>query len=77
MAKGKTTVFFCNECGYESAKWMGQCPVCKAWNTFVEETVSVASKGMGGAAKPVYTQTSHSRGRPIQIYALDFDVHIP
>ena len=31
----------------------------------------------GGAAKPVYTQTSHSRGRPIQIYALDFDVHIP
>ena len=55
MAKGKTTVFFCNECGYESAKWMGQCPVCKAWNTFVEETVSVASKGMGGAAKPVST----------------------
>ena len=35
MAKGKTSVFFCQECGYESAKWMGQCPACKEWNTFV------------------------------------------
>ena len=38
MAKGRpSTVFFCSECGYESSKWMGQCPVCKAWNTLVEE----------------------------------------
>ena len=41
MAKAKkSTVFFCQECGYESIKWMGQCPGCKAWNSFVEETVS-------------------------------------
>ena len=41
MAKAKkSTVFFCQECGYESSKWMGQCPGCKAWNSFVEETVS-------------------------------------
>ena len=39
MAKGKTTVFFCQSCGYESSKWMGQCPGCREWNTFVEETV--------------------------------------
>lgn len=40
MAKGKTTtVFFCQSCGHESAKWMGQCPACREWNTFVEETV--------------------------------------
>lgn len=39
MAKAKKTVFFCQECGYESPKWMGQCPGCKSWNTFVEETV--------------------------------------
>ena len=52
MARGKTAaVFFCQECGHESAKWMGQCPGCKAWNTFVEERVSVSAKGMGGAAK--------------------------
>ena len=36
MAKARTTVFFCKECGYESAKWMGQCPSCHTWNTFVE-----------------------------------------
>ena len=39
MPKGKTTVFFCQECGYESSKWMGQCPACKEWNTFVEEVI--------------------------------------
>ena len=38
MAKNKT-VFFCKECGYESAKWMGQCPGCREWDTFVEEPV--------------------------------------
>lgn len=38
MAKEKAkTVFFCQECGYESAKWMGQCPACRSWNSFVEE----------------------------------------
>lgn len=44
MAKSKT-VFFCQDCGHESSKWLGQCPACKAWNTFVEETVKAAPKG--------------------------------
>lgn len=39
LAKKDTLVYFCNECGYESAKWMGQCPACKAWNSLVEEKV--------------------------------------
>ncbi len=44
MAKSKaSTVFFCQNCGYESTKWMGQCPGCKEWNSFVEETVSKTS----------------------------------
>lgn len=38
MAKNKT-VFFCKECGYEASKWIGQCPGCKQWDTFVEEPV--------------------------------------
>lgn len=47
MAKGKlTTVFFCQECGHESSKWLGQCPACKAWNTFVEETVNKTSSAV-------------------------------
>lgn len=63
MAKGKnTTIFFCQNCGYESAKWMGQCPGCKEWNTFVEEPVAAKMKtssrsaGMGAfseRSKPV------------------------
>lgn len=40
MAKGKSiSVHFCQNCGYESAKWLGQCPGCREWNTFVEETI--------------------------------------
>nr|WP_294525065.1 DNA repair protein RadA [uncultured Blautia sp.] len=48
--KNKKIVFFCQECGYESAKWMGQCPGCKAWNTFVEEPVSTVKKSTGTTA---------------------------
>jgi DNA repair protein RadA/Sms len=44
MAKGKKTVYFCQNCGYESGKWMGQCPACREWNTFVEE---IAPKSTG------------------------------
>lgn len=47
MAKGKTTVFFCQNCGYETAKWMGQCPGCHEWNTFVEEMIDKKSAGKG------------------------------
>ena len=39
MAKKAKTVFVCQECGSESSKWVGQCPVCHAWNTMVEEKV--------------------------------------
>ena len=61
MAKTKATVFFCQECGYETSKWMGQCPGCKEWNTFVEEIVDKKMLNSSGkmksdkvmAAKPV------------------------
>ena len=49
MAKGKKTVFFCQNCGHEESKWFGQCPACKEWNTFVEEKVTV-SRGSTSAA---------------------------
>lgn len=38
MAKTKSA-YFCQSCGYESAKWLGKCPSCNAWNTFVEEVI--------------------------------------
>lgn len=42
MAKAKKSVFFCQNCGHEERKWLGQCPMCKEWNTFVEEKVTSA-----------------------------------
>ena len=45
MAKKNTTVFVCNECGYESSKWLGKCPACNNWNTFVEEKAIVTASG--------------------------------
>lgn len=50
---GKSSLFFCSECGHESAKWVGQCPACKQWNTMTEAPVA---KGRGlrksGDARP-------------------------
>ncbi len=58
------TVFFCQNCGYESSKWMGQCPSCKEWNTMVEEVVKPQAKnartGLGAATAP-------DKGRHTQI----------
>lgn len=47
MAKGKKTVYFCQNCGHEETKWLGQCPACKEWNTFVEEKVIASSVTSG------------------------------
>ncbi|MBQ9997476.1 MAG: AAA family ATPase, partial [Clostridia bacterium] len=38
------TIFFCTECGYESAKWLGKCPGCNSWNTMVEQRVTKTTK---------------------------------
>ena len=45
MAKDKTA-FVCNSCGYDSPKWIGRCPSCGEWNTFVEVRL-----GKGGDTK--------------------------
>ncbi len=55
MAKSKT-VFICQECGYESSGWLGKCPACMQWNTFVEERMTIQTKAVSGQecmARPV------------------------
>lgn len=47
MAKAKTK-FVCQECGYQTPKWMGRCPDCGAWNTLVEEVVADAPEKKAG-----------------------------
>lgn len=63
MAKVKT-VFFCKECGNESPKWIGHCPGCGAWNSYVEETV-VTGKDSKSVAKDV--DLAHFKSKPIPI----------
>lgn len=68
MAKGKiTTVFYCQNCGYESSKWMGQCPGCREWNTFVEEKVS-AKTSAGHLSGGISSMTGgQSAGKPSKL----------
>lgn len=48
MSKAKKTIFVCNECGYESPKWLGKCPECNSWNSFYEEKISDSKNPNGG-----------------------------
>ena len=47
MPKAKT-IFFCQNCGFESSKWMGQCPACTEWNSFAEEPQTSTKKTAAG-----------------------------
>lgn len=87
MATKIKTVFFCQSCGYESSKWMGQCPGCKEWNSFVEETIkpSVMGKsgkttkgiGIGGYGNSGDTQSKPMKLSEITLNEEDrFDTHI-
>ena len=72
MAKAKNTAFFCKECGYESAKWFGQCPACKEWNTLVEEPVSKpkSAKRIAGTSQRA---AASSAPVPVEINSVSFE----
>ena len=57
MAKSKIA-YFCQSCGFESPKWLGKCPSCQQWNTFVEEVIE-----KGNAAVPAWKPASTSQQR--------------
>jgi DNA repair protein RadA/Sms len=64
MAKTKT-LYFCQNCGHESPKWLGRCPACQQWNTFVEETVvktPAAQRYSGTPVKPLLLHEIDSAG---------------
>ena len=75
MAKSRTTQYFCQNCGYESAKWMGQCPACREWNTFAEEPVRPAagSKSQGAGR----TRREAARPQELSRISTDESVRIP
>ena len=64
MAKDKT-VYVCKECGQESAKWIGRCPSCGQWNTYVEQVVRKETASGPRYAPPL--QGKESRSRPVTL----------
>lgn len=69
MAKVKTA-FFCQSCGAQTPKWMGQCPTCKEWNTLVEEVIQKEEKT---AWKAVSTAASATKrmAKPLRVSEID------
>jgi len=63
MAKAKTT-FFCRNCGYQSSKWLGKCPSCGEWNTFVEEVISKP-----GSKQDKFKFSDH-KSRPVPVHEI-------
>ncbi len=72
MAKTKFA-YFCQSCGFESAKWLGKCPSCQQWNTFVEEIID---KGTPNNAVPTWKVSSNTQQRankPVQVADITFN----
>ncbi|MDR0385939.1 MAG: DNA repair protein RadA [Prevotellaceae bacterium] len=59
--------YFCRQCGYESAKWLGKCPACNEWNSFVEEIVSKPAQG-----RIIENKTS---SKPVRINDISIEEH--
>jgi len=64
MAKTKTT-YFCQSCGYESAKWLGKCPSCNEWNSFVEEIAQKSTTSSKNEWRAGSTEKKKSQPKPI------------
>lgn len=69
MAKAKTT-FFCQNCGYQAAKWLGRCPSCSEWNTFVEELVQKEEPKSGNWRTSTIQTTA---AKPKAIHAITYE----
>lgn len=65
MAKTRSS-FFCQNCGYESAKWIGKCPSCNQWNSFVEEVISKSTK-----TKPVWEEDGIKSNIPKPLHSIE------
>ena len=60
MAKSKS-VYVCSDCGADSPKWVGKCPACGAWNTYVEEVISKEP----ASRRAIYGLKSEDKVRPV------------
>lgn len=72
MKKNAKIVYTCQSCGYQTPKWMGKCPDCNEWQTFVEERYS-AGKGSGASSSYAISKQKSSALKPISIDAVELD----
>jgi DNA repair protein RadA/Sms len=70
MAKSKIA-YFCQSCGYESAKWLGKCPSCSQWNTFVEEVLEKPNASVP-TWKVSNSTTQQRANKPVQVTEITF-----
>ena len=68
------TLFYCTECGNETAKWAGKCPACGAWNTIVEQPERPKGVGKGGSARVGLTRR---RACPVTDLTADEEIRFP
>ena len=68
------TLFYCTECGNETAKWAGKCPACGAWNTIVEQPELPKGVGKGGSARVGLTRR---RACPVTDLSSDEEIRFP
>src|SRR5262245_12114120 len=77
--KAPKTIYACQQCGAQSPKWLGRCPDCGAWNSFVEETASpVAAKGatvpaLGGGGAHLYSDVDTVVSERVSSGVSEFD----
>ena len=77
MSNKVKNIFFCSNCGHESSKWLGKCPACGEWNTFVEERVVVSKKSSIKGKQGSLVESSS----PIKISEIEINdevrIHMP
>ncbi|HEY4195123.1 MAG TPA: DNA repair protein RadA, partial [Mucilaginibacter sp.] len=71
MAKTKVA-YFCQNCGFESPKWLGKCPSCAQWNTFVEEIIEKTNVAIPNWKSSNTTSTQRSN-KPVEVSEITFD----
>ena len=77
VAKAKKSVFFCQNCGHEESKWLGQCPACGEWNSFVEEKIdSGITKGISSGARSVRESVREAKVVPLNSVSADDDARV-
>ncbi|MBO0722846.1 MAG: DNA repair protein RadA, partial [Blastocatellia bacterium] len=70
-SKGSRTIYACQTCGHQARKWIGKCPDCGAWNSFVEERERPAAKDGGGRGMNVRSGLRLRETKPIPFSSIE------